>query len=70
MGLHGFLGGYRCLFTRGDQNIPRKLVPVPLCQQQIPHDLGLNPNGRGWKVARNRLSYDTALNVVAINAFM
>jgi hypothetical protein len=33
---------------------------VPLCQPQIPHDLGSNPGRRGGKPATNRLSYGTA----------
>jgi hypothetical protein len=59
----GAIGGIG--IGKGNQSARRKLVPVPLCPQQIPHDLTWDriSGRRGGKPATNRLRYGRALRL-------
>jgi hypothetical protein len=50
----GTIGGMR--IGRENKSTRKKPTPVPLCQPQIPHDLGR----RGGRPATNHVSYATA----------
>jgi hypothetical protein len=60
----GEIGG---MIDRGDRSTRRNPAPMPLGPPQTPVCPDANPDRRGGKPATNRLSYGTALSVLALD---